>query len=177
MATTTAYAYERIYEVLIDGNGANRTLASSDRFVRGYPPGYSLDERATRAKLTPAIFVAFSEWSASDFAAGELTNDHIYLISVTVFRDHWLGFQGDPAEVQAQQVKADNAFLRMRAALCWPGNLVQTEGSNATGFASDALDASKATSRMVRDANLGGNDRLLQYVDKFRAVFSFAPDG
>ena len=65
----------------------------------------------------------------------------------------------------------------MRAALCYPGNLVQTQESNATGFAGDALDASKATSKMVRVANLGGNDRLLQYVDTFRAVFSYAPDG
>lgn len=177
MATTTTYAYERIYEVLVDGNGADRALAAADRFSRGYPPGFSNDMRAGRSKARPAVFVAISQFAVNPLASGEMTDKHLYEITISIFRDHWLGFQGDFAEVQAQQVKADNAFLRMRAALCFPGNLVQTEASNATGFGGEALDASKATSKMVRVANLGGNDRLLSYIDTFRAVFEFEPDG
>jgi len=176
MATTTVYAYERIYEVLVDGAGTNRALIAANRFVRGYPPGFSPDMRATRAKAKPAVFVVIGAAAVEPFASGEISDAHDYRITVAIYRDHWLGYEGDYAEVEAQLVSATNAFFRVRAALCWPGNLALTAESKVTGIAGQALNGAGATTKISRVDSIGTTGRLLQFVDTFSGEFEFSPD-
>jgi len=171
MATTTAHLYTRIYEVLIDGAGAGRTLDAADRFARGFPPGYAADLRSTRAKVRPAVFVHLEEGDA--ILGGEQSSSHLYTIRVSIFRDHYLGYQGVPAQVQAQQVEADRAHFLIRAALCFGPNLAATAAGDATGLGSESL--LPGGFRLLRVANLGANDRLLQYQDTFTGLFDFTP--
>lgn len=177
MATTAEYAYERIYEVLVDGQGTNRVLARADRFARGFPPGLPAQMRSTRAKERPTVFVVINAASVESFASGEATDSHLYRVNVAIYRDHWLGYKGDPSEVEASLVTATNAFFKVRAALCWTGNLTQTESGNATGFAGLALNGAGATTKLVRSDAVGGDHRLLQFLDSFTAEFDFSPDG
>ena len=172
MATTIAYATERIYELLVDGNGSEWALSVANRFVRGDPPGFSNEMRATRAKLKPAIYVAIV--SGDLIPAGIIGDSHTYVVKISIFRDHWLGFEGDPAEVKAQQDAATDAHFRMGAVLAHPANLEQTQESNATGFTNALNDGGF---KLLRVANLGDNNRLLSYVDTFTAGFDYSPSG
>lgn len=181
-ATTTQYVYERIYEVLVDGNGTSRKLATGERFARGFPPGFDPAMRATRAKLRPdgevkvgSVFVVIGALQVEGFAAGEMSDSHLYRTKVVLYRDHWLGFEGSPTQVESQLVAASDAFMKVRAALCFPGNLKQTEEGNATGLAGEALNGANAKTGLVSVDNLGGNARLLQFRDEFEAEFDFNP--
>lgn len=173
---TLEYAYERIYEVLVDGDGTGRTLAAADRFSRGHPPGFDPKLRAVRAKVNPAVFVVIGAAAVDGFAAGEMSDEHLYRLKVAIYRDHWLGYQGDPEEVEGQLVAATDAFFKVRAALCFPGNLQQTEAANATGLAGYALNGAQASTRLESVSNLGGNNRLLHYRDNFDAALEWNPD-
>lgn len=176
MATTFQYAYERIYEVLVDGSGTGRTLAAADRFNRGFPPGFAADLRATRAKEKPAVFAVIT--SGDRLLHGEMSDSHLYMVTVQIWRDHWLGYEGDPSEVEAQLVEASDRHFKLSAALCYGGTLKQTEAANATGFASEALLAGGFKLQRVNVLGDGGRDgRLLQYVDTFTGAFEFDPDG
>lgn len=176
MASTTAYAYERLYEVLVGGCGVNRQLAVAHRFARGAAPGLPPDVRSTRAKERPTVFAIITDLEVEQFASGEMSDSHLYRVNVSIYRDHWLGFGKDPHEVETMLSEASDAYMRMRAALCWVGNLGQTEGGQDTGIAGKALNAPKSKSRLLSVATIGKDHRLLQYLDVFTAEFDYSPD-
>lgn len=182
-APTTRHLYERLYEVLCDGHGAVRTLPEGQRYARGYPPGFAASMRATRARerrgeerVVGAVFVVVSAASVERFASGEIGTAHLYRVRIALYRDHWLGFEGDPAEVEQALVDATDAFFRVRAALCWPGNLSATEAADDTGLAGGALNGAGASTRLVSVDSLGDSGRLLQFRDDFDAELDFDPD-
>ena len=173
--STTAYVRERIYEVLVNGNGTNRTLAEADRFLRGLPPSKAqIDARARDARVNKRVFVFIPSMAVMDGNAAELGDYHRYSIDVVLNRDYWLGFEGSATEVDATLAEIETDFMKIRAALCWPGNLTQTEGANATGLASNSLTSEGATSQQTIESQANG--RLIQVRDRFRADFLFDPD-
>ena len=175
MATTFSYARERIYECLVDGSGTSHALSAAQRFKRGMPPGTDPKLRSKEARSTPRVFVTLRGMESDPFASGENNTTHIYLVTVHLWRDYWLGANQDVSTQDSQLERSWDDFPRVRAVLCQPGNLTQTEGGNATGFASESLDGSSARTELQRETSLGGSDRLLTYLDTFTAAFEFEP--
>ena len=172
-ANTYLRAYERIYEVLIDGAGNKRALAAADRFARGHTPGLPAKLRSVRAKARPTVFVVIASAEPEPGAVGEIAEQQDYRIIVSIYRDHWLRYQGNPTGVELQLVASNDAFAKIRGALCWPGNLKETEEGRNTGFAGEALNAKGAQSKQLRITNLGDEGRVIHYLDQFEAEFEW----
>lgn len=173
--TTYAYLLERIYECLVDGAGTTHTLSSTYRFQRGMPPGVAPMTRKQTAIGGPAVYATVAAQQVDPFASGENNGVHLYAIKVHLLRDYYLGYQGDGTELDAQQVRALDDFGRVRAVLCAPGNMKQTEEGNGTGLASESLNGATARTELLRETSLGATERLLQLRDTFDAVIEFQP--
>lgn len=175
MATTYAYALERIYECLVEGAGARYALSSPQRFVRGYPPGVRAATLAERSLATPSCYVTIADQAADRLPTSELVSSQLYGVTFHIWRYYYLGHNEVADELDTQQVRALDDFPRIRALLCWPGNLTETAESNPTGLDSHALDGFSARSELQSEAALGDDARLLKYRDTFLASFSFEP--
>lgn len=175
MATTYSYALERVYECLVSGAGARNALSASQRFVRGFPPGVPPTAHAERSLAKPSCYVTVADQQSDPFASGENNASHLYRVTLHLWRYYYVGHSEDTVELDAQQVRAIDDFPRVRAVLCWPGNLQTTAGGNATGLDGQSLDGYSARAELQRETSLGGTDRLLQYRDTFTAAFAFEP--
>lgn len=173
--TTVAHLRTRIYEVLVDGAGVDRTLAAADRFLRGGPPAkVRAPARMRDAQQKKRVFVMIGDAATNDAHSSEMSNTHGYLLSVTISRDYWLGYEGSDTEVDAALDAVTDDFFRLRAALCFPGNLTQTTAAAATGAATNALSSLGATSRITFESTADG--RLINVRDTFRCHLDFNPD-
>lgn len=185
MATdSSAHAVTRIYEVICGGAGGTHALPAALRFSRGYPPGFTASLRATRARETVngvatagAAFVVLGAASTERFASGEMSDAHLYRVRVAIYRDHWLGYEGDAQQIEREIARSTDAFFALRAVLCFPGNLATTAAANDTGLAGAALNGAGASTRLVSVDNLGDRARLLQFRDDYEAELDVSPAG
>lgn len=175
MATTVAALYERIYEILVDGAGVTRTLAESERLARLRTSKADRTTIAVRAKVRPLVEVLSTEIEPDDVVADELHSEHHYMLGFVVRRYYYLGYESDPAEIEATAVRMADDAMRVRAALSHPSNMLTTEEAEDTGIGGPALQYVR--SRLQRLEQVGdGRDRLVLYQDEYRAAFSFSPD-
>ncbi len=184
-ATTVRYLLTAVYEALTTVTSKPRCLATAELFVKGYPVGFDVGVRARGAFNSPqrkACFVGLGERVAGDNL--ELGDDHIYAYSLFISRDYWIGYEGTAQqptsgtlnEVETAFITEADDFMRVRAALCYPGALEVTAALQATGLAGYALAGPTARSRPRIESAPEGNQRLLNAVDTFTAHFLFDPD-
>lgn len=173
--STAAHLFTRVYELLCDGDGTARTLASAERFVRRHTSMRDRSVLAVRSAKTPMVDVFVLAMDADFGAADELTNDHMYRLTLAVQRHYHLTYESDPAVVEALQVRVLNDYAKTRAVLCHPSNLVQTEAGNDTGIGGSGF--APRGSKIQRAEPIGsGADRLVVMLDTYEAEFSFNPD-
>lgn len=173
--SSTAALVERIYEVLVDGSGVTRTLASGERFARLRTSKMDRRDIAIRAKSTPLVEVVIGGMDPDGTVARVMPDEHLWMLPIRIYRFYFIGFESDPSRVQSTIVRMIDDTMRVAAALEHPSNLVQTEEAEATGIGSTALQFQRA--RLDRQASIGdGRDRLATYVDEYVAAFDFAPD-
>lgn len=170
-ASTTAHLRTAILEALTTVTGKPRALASQYLFQAGYPPGVDPTLRSTRALEKPGAFVAIGRVEPQAGVTTEIGSDRLYLLQIAISRDYHIGYEFSLADVQTWMSRVADDFMRVRDALCYPGNLTQTAGAIQTGIADNGLDASHAFTT-VRFERIGeGRDRLLNAIDVFHCHF------
>lgn len=137
-ATSFAPLRTRIYEVLVDGNGATRALAAADRCSRRVHPGDRPDVRAAKSRKRRTCFVVVE--SAQPWKGHSSAADHgHYRITVRVEVYYYAGEPYTVASVARAQDRAADDMHRFVAALEASGNLAATEAAASTGLAGGAL--------------------------------------
>jgi hypothetical protein len=170
--TTAAHFFTRVYELLVDGHGTARALASGERFLRRRTSTKDRTQLSARAKPTPMVDVFVPAMPADFGAADELTDDHLYHLTILVRRYYHLRFESDPDTVEALQVRMMNDRARVRAVLCHPSNMLTTQAGDDTGISGLAPRGSA----LERSEPFGdGADRLVVITDTFEAEWSFDP--
>lgn len=170
---TAAHFYTRVYELLEDGNGTARALGATERFARRRTSTKDRTQLSVRAKPTPMVDVFVPDMPAEPNVASELSDEHLYRITILVRRYYHLRFESDPDTVEELQVRMMDDRGRVRAVLCHPANLRTTEAGAATGVSSVVPRGS----RLEKTEPLGdGNDRLVIMLDTFEGAYSFNPD-
>lgn len=173
--TSVANLRTAILEALTTSTGKPRALPSQYLFQVGLPPGVDATLRSTRALDKPGAFVSIGRAEAMAGVSIELGSDLLYSMNVAISRDYFLGWEFSIADIQTAMTRVIDDFMRVRAALCYPGALDQTAAAGATGIADNGLDATGAQTSVRFDRIGEGRDRLLNAIDVFRCYFLHNP--
>lgn len=162
-ATTLLPLVQSIEEVLADGHGTARVLAAADRFRMSFFEGEPKGHSAIEARVNKTAFVYVSDMRARKDSQEMSTVAH-YDVTVTILAAYYLGHEGVSGENRAALAAASLDYHKVRAALCYPGNLRLTMvGAVETGLAGGMLIAPGSRWGAVLDHE----NRLL------RATFTF----
>jgi len=138
-ATSFDPLFTRVYEVLVDGAGAARTLSAAQRFGDEWYPDLPDEQLSIIARSKKRVWCALS--GATPALEHETTSTRSYWITLALSMAYFLE---PPARVDSQWrtlagTMATDVHL-VRGALTWPGNLSQTEAAAETGLADGKLE-------------------------------------
>lgn len=144
---------DRIYEVLCDGRGAYRTIASGSRFIAKALPGESDQVRAKNSRVQKIALVAID--SFTDSANTQETSDRAeYQAAIRVDLAYHTSNPYQRSAVIAQMTAAASDAHLVRAALGWPANMPQTQDARDTGVQSGLVFKSMSGGRLSPDSRL-----------------------
>lgn len=129
---------DRIYEVLVDGEGGTKALAAGERFALGIWPGQPDEQQAIAARATAnskAVWVDIIEGERGD-ALDEIAAEQSYVVTVEVLMAYAAEAEAQHEAWRSIVATAATDKHRIRNALGRPGNLTQTEAGTDTGIAS-----------------------------------------
>lgn len=145
---------DRVYEVLVDGAGTARTLPSGSRFAVGSYPGQAPQVTSTKAHEQAngkVVYVAVTK--DAPHVAPELHSVCQYTVTVVVIADYFCEPEQDlDAWRDTVALVAFDRHL-VRAALGYPGNLVQTAAAAATGLSGGCLHYKGGSTSDISAAN------------------------
>lgn len=154
-----------------------RALPAAKLFQVGLPPGLPPQMRSPRALPRPGAFVAIARIVPEPGVADELGSDHTYRVGIVISRDYHVDFHSSFDDIQAAFTRVADDFMRLRAALCFPGALDATAAGADTGIADTGLEATGAETQIRWEAMAAaGQGRLLNARDTFTCRFLFDPD-
>jgi hypothetical protein len=134
MATSYAPLITRVYEVLVDGEGVARTLASGDRFAAAIHPNRPRGIQSVDAHVRRQCWIAIDGGDVSDVQ--ELGSRRIYdNVPIRVELAYFLEHHAEHASKWRTTHAAILDSIRLvHDALGYPGNLEETEAGASTGL-------------------------------------------
>lgn len=175
MATMAAAAIlTRIREVIVDSRGTLRTVPSA-RFLGDLPGGLPDESELARSAEKPRIEASITRVAVSP-ASPPVTGDlRLYdlTIEVRVIRALSSDEQVQDSQRDALRALAIEDADVLAQALCWPGNVLQTQALVATGLCSGILRYTGSEVSVRREVAQGA--QIVETIHRFMGVAQSRP--
>lgn len=142
----------RIEEILCDGRGVSRALASADRFRVGPFPDQLASNVSKEASVRKAAF-AWLETS-QPLEHPEQHPRAKYTLTIALELYYYLPEFEQHSYLRTAAAVAASDMHKVRGALCYPGNVDATEAGALTGLVSGMLEFVSWSSQLDLENNL-----------------------